>query len=316
MALHTIIGSGGVIGNELAKELILHKESLRLVSRNPKAFGNAELIAANATDPTSMLQAVQGSAVIYVCIGLKYDYSIWREQWPKIMDNLIEACKRTGARMIFFDNVYMYGKSKGAMTEDSPYEPVSRKGDLRARMDTQLMSAVRKGEITATIARAADFYGPGADKGSIINMLVLARLARHKKAQWLGNASRVHSFTYTPDAARSLYVLAKDENSWNQVWHLPTAAPALTGKEWVELAAAELGVRPGVTVLSSWMVLLAGIFNKEVREIKEMLYQYEYDYLFDSTKFEKAYGYIPVSYREGIAATAKTFRSATGTIEK
>src|SRR5882724_5829938 len=229
MSIHTILGAGGVIANGLAAELIHHQESVRLVSRHPAPRQGASSHAADITDLAQTIRAVGGSSVVYLCAGLKYDYSVWRQQWPKILNNAIEACGQTGARLIFFDNVYMYGKVDGTMTEETPYDPSSRKGDLRARIATQLMSEVRKGNITASIARSADFYGPGADKTSVFNLLVFQRLKKDQRAQWLVNATVPHSFTYTKDAAKSLYLLAGNESSWNQAWHLPTASSPLTG---------------------------------------------------------------------------------------
>lgn len=312
MSIHTILGAGGVIANGLAGELILHKEPVRLVSCHPSPRQGAQTFAGDLTDPVQTLLAVQNSSIVYLCVGLKYDYSVWRQKWPKIMTNVIEACKQTKARLIFFDNVYMYGRVDGGMTEDTPYNPCSRKGDLRARIATQLMSEVRKGNITASIARSADFYGPGADKTGIPNMLVFANLAKGKKAQWLVNAGLRHSYTYTQDAAKALYLLAKDENSWNQAWHLPTAPAPLTGSEFIELAARSMGTSSRYTVLSKWMVWLGGLFDKTTAELYEMLYQNEFEYLFDSSKFEKAYNFQPTSYEEGIKATANAYKNGTG----
>ncbi|HEX9512326.1 MAG TPA: NAD-dependent epimerase/dehydratase family protein [Puia sp.] len=312
MSFHTILGAGGVIADGLAKELILHELPVRLVSRHPAPRQGATILAANLTDPDQTLQAIQGSSVVYLCVGLKYDYTIWRQQWPRIIDNTIEACKRTGARLIFFDNVYMYGKVAGAMTEETPYDPCSRKGDLRARIATQLMSEVRKGNITATIARAADFYGPGADRTSIPNLLVFQRLIKNQQAQWLVNAMVRHSFTYTGDAAKALYLLASDENSWNQAWHLPTAPDPLTGSAFLSAAAEALGKASRYSILPKWMIRVGGLFDKTTSELYEMLYQYDSDYLFDSSKFEKAYNFHPVSYGEGIKATANAYKNGTG----
>lgn len=312
MSMHTILGAGGIIANELSKELISHQLPVRLVSRHPGARQGATTLAADLTDASQTLQAIQGSSVVYCCVGLKYDYAVWRQQWPKIIDNTIEACKRTEARLIFFDNVYMYGKVTGAMTEETPYDPCSRKGDLRARIATQLMSEVRKGNITATIARSADFYGPGADRTSVANLLVFQRLMKGQRPQWLVNANARHAFTYTPDAAKALYLLATDDNSWNQAWHLPTASDPLTGSAFIAAAAEALGKASKYTVLPKWMIRLGGLFDKTTAELYEMLYQYEANYIFDSSKFEKAYHFQPVSYGEGIKATANAYQNGTG----
>jgi nucleoside-diphosphate-sugar epimerase len=304
MPIHTILGAGGAIANGLARELTDHGETVRVVSRNPASFPGAGSVQADMTDPQQALRAIQGSAIVYLCIGLKYDFSIWRQQWPRIMTNTIEACKQAQAKLIFFDNVYMYGRVDGGMTEDSPYDPCSRKGDLRARIATQLMSEVRHGNITASIARSADFYGPGSDKTSLPAILIFDRLAKGKRAQWLVNAKVRHSFTYTGDAVKALYLLARDENSWNQAWHLPTATNPLTGEEFIELAARSLSKPARYMLLPKWMISLGGLFDKTTSELREMTYQYEFDYLFDSSKFEKAYNFQPVSYEEGIKATA------------
>jgi len=302
--IHTILGANGIIANSLARELTERRTPVRLVSRNPVPIPGTSTFAADLTDPARTLEAIRDSAIVYCCIGLPYNYSIWRQQWPRIIDNIIAACGQTGAKLLFFDNVYMYGQTSAPMTEETPYNPTSRKGDLRARIATQLMSEVRKGHIVAAIARSADFYGPGADKTSIPAFLVFSRLIKGQRAQWLVNARVRHSFTYVPDAARGLRLLAEDDNSWNQVWHLPTTAHPLTGAGFIERAAAELHKASQHTVLSKWMIRLGGIFDRATAELYEMLYQYESEYLFDSTKFETAYSFQPTPYEQGIRETA------------
>lgn len=304
MSIHTILGAGGTIAGSLVGELRTRQLPIRLVSRHPAPMEGATVMTGDLTDRDQTIRAVAGSSIVYLCAGLKYDYHIWRQQWPRIFDNTIEACQQTGARLIFFDNVYMYGRTEGPMTEETPYDPSSRKGDLRARLATQLMSEVRKGNIVASIARSADFYGPGAAKTSVPDLLVFQRLMKGRRAQWLVNPDAVHSFTYVPDAARALALLATDDNSWNQVWHLPTASPAMTGAELIHRAAAILQRPARYQVLPAWMVRLGGLFDRTTAELHEMLYQYAFDYRFDSSKFERAYHFTPTSYDEGIQATA------------
>ena len=312
MPLHTILGAGGIIADNLAKHLIRQSIPVRLVSRHPAPHPGADTMPADITDAGQALEAIRGSDVVYCCIGLKYDFSVWRQAWPLIMNNIIDACRQTKAKLLFFDNVYMYGRVDGGMTEETPYDPCSRKGDLRARIATQLMSEVRKGNIIASIARAADFYGPGADRTSVPKLLVFRRLIKDQKAQWMVNLHARHSFTYTEDAARALYLLGTDDGSWNQAWHLPTADGPLTGSEFISQAAAALGKPSRSMVLPKWMIRMGGLFDRTTAELYEMLYQYEYDYLFDSSKFERAYNFQPVSYAEGIKATANAYSKSTG----
>ena len=209
--------------------------------------------------------------------------------WPVIMQNTIDACKEHKAKLIFFDNVYCLGKVNGPMKEDSPFNPVSKKGLVRAAIATQLLDEIKAGNITALIARAADFYGPACNT-SVFNILVTDKQAKGKKAQYMVNASLPHSYTYTPDCGKALWLLSQRDDAFNQIWHLPTAHPALTGEELIGMAAKEFGIEPEYTILSKGYMRFGGLFNKQVKELYEMLYQNDSEYIFDSSKFENAFG--------------------------
>jgi nucleoside-diphosphate-sugar epimerase len=304
----TILGAGGAIGNELANLLAATNQPFRLVGRNPKATSGAtETLAVDLTDRDQTVRAVAGSSIVHLLVGLKYDHKAWQEMWPRVMDNAIEACKRADARLIFFDNVYMYGKVSGPMTEETPFNPCSKKGEVRAKIATTLINEWKSGALRAMIARSADFYGPDTRNG-VPNLLVFEPFAKRQKASWLVNDAVPHSFTYTPDAAHSLVQLAERTTAWNQTWHVATASNPLTGKEFVALAAKEFGVAPKYRVLSRPILRLAGWFNPLVAESYEMLYQSDSPYLFDSSKFTKEFGFAGTPYADGIRATAASFK--------
>jgi nucleoside-diphosphate-sugar epimerase len=303
----TILGAGGPIGDELAKILAANHEPFRLVGRNPKPVAGGEIFAADLADREQTIRAVAGSSVAYLLAGLKYDLRVWQELWPRIMANTIEACKRAQAKLIFFDNVYMYGRVAGAMTEETPYAPCSKKGEIRARIATTLMNEVKAGNLSALIARSADFYGPDTEHG-VPNVLVFEPFAKKKTASWLVNAAVPHSLTFTPDAARGVALLAERQSAWNQVWHLPTAPNPPTGREFIEMAAKEFGVAPKFRVLNRPMLRVAGWFKPEIGESYEMLYQSDSPYLFDSTKFAKEFGFAGTPYPEGVRIAADSYK--------
>ena len=307
-SIHIILGAGGAIGNVLANDLISRNEKVKLVSRSGMMLPGAESVKVDLTDAKSVKGVLEESSTVYLLAGLPYRLSIWKGQWPKIMRNVVDGCIAQKARLIFFDNAYMYGKVVGSMTEESPVNPCSRKGEVRAQIADKLMSEVKKGNITALIARAADFYGPYSEKSSVPYILVFSRLAKGKKAQWLANAGVKHSYTYTGDCGKALCLLANTDDAFNQIWHLPTAAPALTGKEFVEMAALKLGVKPRYMALRKWMAALGGIFDRQISEIYEMLYQNEFEYIFDSSKFEKRFNFKPTPYERGIEETIQHSR--------
>ena len=307
----TILGAGGTISNELVKILAAKKEPFRLVSRNPQPVpGVTETVATDLSDKEQAIRAVRGSTVVHLLVGLKYDHKLWAELWPRIMSNAIEACKRAGTKLVFFDNVYMYGKVDHAMTEDTPFNPCSKKGEIRAKIATTLINEWKTGALTAMIARSADFYGPDT-KNSVPNIMVFEPFRKNQKASWLVNNSVPHSFTYTVDAARSLVTLVDADSTWNQTWHVPTAPNPPTGKEFIAVAAKEMGVQPNYRVLSKPMIRLAGLFNPQIRESNEMLYQYDSPYLFDSSKYARAFNFPGTPYAAGIRATAASSKKFT-----
>ncbi|MCI0442606.1 NAD-dependent epimerase/dehydratase family protein [bacterium] len=306
--MFTILGAGGVIGDELVKELTRKGTRIRLVARKPRqSSSQQEVVSADITNSDQTIQAVAGSEIVFLLIGLKYDIKVWQAMWPSIMANTIEACKRAKAKLIFFDNVYMYGKVNGVMTEETPFHPVSKKGEIRAQIATTLLNEMKARNITAAIARAADFYGPDG-RNSVLNILVVDKLSKGQKASWLVNDSVKHSYSFVPDSGKALAVMADSEKTWNQTWHVPTAPNPPTGKEFIQMIADEFRVEPKYRVLNKTMVKLAGLFDSNIRELHEMLYQYQSDYIFDSTKFEKAFNFQPTPYAEGIRITAEAYK--------
>ncbi|MCW8803342.1 MAG: NAD-dependent epimerase/dehydratase family protein [Ignavibacteriaceae bacterium] len=304
--MQTILGSSGVIGKELAKALPQYTNKIRLVSRNPKKVNDSdELLSADLLNAEETLKAVEGSDVVYLTVGLSYDINVWRTQWPLVMKNVIEACKKKNSKFVFFDNVYSYGKVNSWMTEESPIKPDSEKGKVRAELTEMIMNEVKQGNLKVIIAKAADFYGPSTPL-SFVNIMVFENYKKGKKAQWMIDVNKKHSFTYTPDAGKGTAILGNTESAYNRVWHLPTNKEVLTGKQFIELAAKAMNVKPEYTLVKKWMLSMLGLFNKVIKESTEMLYQNNSDYLFDSTKFEKAFNFKPISYEEGIINTAKS----------
>src|SRR5260221_713368 len=307
MEMQTILGANGVIANNLAKTLPHYTDKIRLVSRHPKKVNASdELKSADLLNKDQVASAVEGSEVAYLTAGLTYNIDVWRKQWPAIMGNVIDACKKHNSKLVFFDNVYCYGRVNGWMTEETPVRPSSRKGEVRAAISRMILEEVKQGNLTALIARAPDFYGPHTPL-SFLNVMVFENYSKGKKAQLLISDRYKHSLIYTPDAGQATAMLGNTSSAFNQVWHLPTDNHTLTMKEIVEQAAAAFGVKPAYMVLQRWMLQLAGLFNGVIKESVEMLYQNDSDYLFSSSKFDKAFDFKTTRYPEGIVETAKSY---------
>jgi len=304
--MQTILGANGTIGSVLAKELMKYTDKVRLVSRNPKKVNpNDELLPADLSEPGALDRAVAGSEVVYLVVGLDYNIKVWEARWPKLMRETLDACIKHNARLVFFDNVYMYDvREIGNMTEASAVNPPSRKGAVRKQISQMLLDEAKAGKLLALIARSADFYGPDNEKSFVIET-VYKNLKKGKRANWFIDADKKHSFTYTPDAARATALLGNTPDAYNQVWHLPTDKNSLTGREFISLFAKELNMRDKVFVMPMWLIKIIGLFIPIIAEMPEMMYQYDRSYFFDSSKFDKRFNFRTTTYQEGVKMTVE-----------
>jgi len=310
--MQTILGSGGGIGIPLARELRTYTDHIRLVSRNPKKINDTdELFPMDAEDFSRIDQAISGSEVVYVTIGFHYNLKVWQRLWPPFMKAVIEACIRHQSKLVFFDNIYMYARSSVPfMTEESPVDPPSRKGLVRKQVQDMILDNVEKGKLSALIARAADFYGP-ENRNSVLTIMVADNLMKGKKAQAFGNINKVHTYTYTPDAAKATALLGNTPDAFDQVWHVPTTKERITTLDWIKLVANELNTEAKIQAVPEWMIRLLGVFIPVMKEFPEMQYQYDQDYIFDSSKFEKRFSKAATPPVQGIRNTFAASKKST-----
>ncbi len=305
--MQTILGGSGTIGNELAKALTRYTSDIRIVSRNPRKVNkNDDLMPADLTDRNEVFRAVDGSEVVYVTIGFEYKIKVWREKWPSFMSNVIDACKNYGSKLVFFDNIYMYDRNHLTdMTEETPVNPSSKKGRVRAQVAEMITREFGKGELTALIARSADFYGPH-NPNSVLVITVFNNLKKDKPANWFAGVNHIHNYTYTPDAGLATAMLGNTPDAYGQVWHLPSSGGKLTGKQWIELIAGEMNKKPRYMAVPLWMISLMGLFSPIMKELREMAYQYDRDYFFNSAKFEKKFKFKPIEELTAIREITKS----------
>ncbi|MEL7121361.1 MAG: NAD-dependent epimerase/dehydratase family protein [Bacteroidota bacterium] len=304
--MQTILGAGGVIGNELATQLPKYTNRIRIVSRKPEKVNSTdELFAADLLDTETVDKAVEGSEVAYLVVGLPYFAKVWAKMWPLVMDNVIQACIKHSCKLVFLDNIYMYDPGYlDGMDEKTPFGPISKKGEVREAVVNKVLSAISSGQLTALIARAGDFYGPFNDN-SVLVETVFKPLQKGGKANIMGNPNVKHSYTYTPDIGKALAILGNSSEAFQQTWHMPTDSYAPTHKEWLEEIAKVMKKKPSYRVVSDGMLSIMGLFSKVLREVKEMNYQNHKDYVFNSSKFEQQFNFKPTPWRKAIQQTVE-----------
>jgi nucleoside-diphosphate-sugar epimerase len=294
--MQTILGANGIIATEIAKALYSnYTKDIRLVSRHPKKVHETdELVTADLLDEQQTANAVKGSEIVYLAAGLPYHTKTWQEQWPVVMKNVIRACTLHHAKLVFFDNVYMYGPVNGTMTEETPFNATSKKGKVRAAIATMLLNEMKNKTITAMICRAPEFYGP-RNTISGTNATIFDNIKKQKKLQVLISDTTLRTIIFTPDAGKATALLGNTPSAYNQTWHLPCDTRRLTSKGFIQLCSALYGSKLKYGVLNTFMIKLAALFVPFIREIIELLYQWQQDYIFDCSKFNNQFPHFQVT---------------------
>ena len=299
----------GPVGRALIARLAGENRPTRVVTRSGKADvpEGVDLRAADITDPEDAARACAGAGVVYGCVGLP-GYDRWPELWPPLMQGMLRGAESADAPFIFMDNLYMYGPVDGPRTEDMALTDYGDKPAVRAKITHMWRDAHSAGRVRAAAVRASDFYGPGVTLAALGDFSV-GRMSQGKSAQVFGDPDQPHAFTFVPDVARALVSVADaGDDALGQAWHVPNA-PDRTVRQLLTAFAEDLGVPLKIQTLSSWMMTLIGLANLQVREAKEMLYQWDRPFLVDHSKFTNRFWDNPTAFEVGIPATADWYRS-------
>jgi len=300
--MQTVLGANGQIGEELARELKRNFTSdIRIVSRKAKKINDTdEVFSADLSIREKAIEAVKGSEIAYFTLGLPISSALWEEQFPLILRNVIDACKINGTKLVFFDNTYMYPQDDRVLTEETAFAPMGRKGRVRRKMAEMVLEEIKSGELEAVICRAPEFYGPGKTQ-SITNTLLFNNIKASKKLKVPLSASKKRSLIWTPDASRATALIGNTPDAYGQTWHLPVDKSHPTYKEFIRIASGIYSRDLKYAVVPKFMFKIGSFFNKSVKELLELLPRYEYDNIFDDSKFRKRFPEFQVTtYKQGI----------------
>ena len=305
--VHVVFGTGA-IGLALIDELAGRGVPVRAVNRSGSAGvpDGVEVLGGDVSDRDFAVRAATGAAVVYQCLNPAYHR--WAEDFPALQDSAVHAARSVDARLVSFENVYMYGDTGGEpITETTLANPHTRKGKVRLVMAEQLRRLHDDGELAVTTARASDYFGPRGSTQSPFGDLVIGAALAGKPARVIGNPDLPHSYTYTADAARTLAALGTRDDVLGEVFHVPNA-PALTTRQIIDLIADELGSPIKVSVAPRFLLRVMGLFNKTVHEVDEMLYEFTQPFVVDGAKAQSRLGIAPTPMADAIGATVAWFR--------
>jgi nucleoside-diphosphate-sugar epimerase len=304
--LHVVFGTGPV-GLATVELLAARGHRVRAVNRSGRAKVpvGVEVRGGDAADSGFSRGAAAGAAVVYQC--LNPPYMRWPELFPPLQAGVLAGARVAGAKLVAMENLYMYGSTKDApLTETLPYAATGRKGKTRAEMAQALLEAHQAGEVRVAIGRASDYFGPHGRLSAMGERVFYPALTGKRRGD--REPDRLHTYGYIPDIAKGMVTLGERSEADGQTWHLPNA-PAVTTRQFIEQVYTAAGTGPGIQAMSPFMVKMVGLFNGTVRELDEMLYEFEESFVVDSGKFQRAFGDHATPLSEAITATVEWFRT-------
>ena len=128
------------------------------------------------------------------------------------------------------------------------------------------------------------------------------------KTAWvMGNPDMLHTYSYVPDVVRGLVVLGERDEALGQAWHLPGPA-TVTTRQFYDMICLEAGKPARIQAASRLMLQAMGLFSPIMRELVEMLYEFEEPFVLDTNRFQKTFGGQVTPLPEAIRTTAAWFR--------
>ena len=265
----------------------------------------------DALDGDSVRAAVAGLEQVVLAIGFPYVGAVWRDAWPRAMAIVADACAAERARLVFFDNLYMYGPQTAPLSETTPMRAYGVKPAARVAATRIWMAASEAGRLRVAALRAPDFYGPGAAQ-SHLGETAFGALARGGRATFIGSPDTPHDFAYVPDCARAVVsLLDAPDDAYGRAWHVP-CAPTRTPRQILALGAAAIGAVPKAIGLPPALLGPLGLFMPPLRELAEMRFQWDRPYRVDASRFRARFWSDATPFEVGAPATALWFRDRAG----
>ncbi|UYL09659.1 NAD(P)H-binding protein [Bdellovibrio sp. SKB1291214] len=289
-----VLGVSGGIGGEIAKALIADGWVVKGLVRkeNEKLAERVEFIIGDALNAADVLNAAKGVDAIIHAVNPP-GYKNWSQLVLPMIDNTIAAAKATGARIVLPGTIYNFGhKAPSNITETTPQEPTTRKGQIRKELENRLFEASRHG-VRVLIVRCGDFFGPKPGN----NWFSQGMITPNQPVTKIANPSKSgvgHSWAYLPDAANTVVELL------NQGSRLQAFEVFNFGGTWdhdgmqMALAINQNLQKPAVIKPAPWFLFkLLSPFVVVFRELLEMKYLWTKPYKLDNSKLIGFLGHEP-----------------------
>lgn len=310
-----VVGATGGLGAAVANELLSRGEKVRLLVRDQgsavRMYGSStpgEIYKGDALDAASLKRAAKGARAIVHAAHPPLDK--WEPQLIEMGRSVLEACEATKTPLLMPGNVWVFGKTPGVLLDErTKPNPCTKKGRVRAELESMLREAADAGRVRVILLRSGDYFGPSVRNPYVDN--IFGRAAQGKSIRLLGNPQAPHQWAYAPDVAR-VAVWLIDRVTHLRRWEVLHFKGHIADPHRDFLRrVAEIAGHPDLPIkrLPWWKVRLASLFSPVTREVLEQRYLFNEAVMLDDrlllhnwadftcTDIDRAIGETVSSYR-------------------
>lgn len=259
-----ILGTSGKIGRHSAKAFEAAGWEVRSFNRSID----------------NMVQAAQGCDVIVNGLNPQ-NYHNWETIIPQITLQVIEAAQKSGATVILPGNVYHFGDKGGLWSQNTPPNPVSRKGKIRLAMEREYEAS----GVQTIVLRAGNFIDPNG-QDCVMSMIYLRSL-KQGKITLPGSAHVQQAMCYLPDWSRAAVGLADKRGELSQFEDVPFKGHTLTALK-IKTNLEQIIKRDLKFVrFPWWFFTLASPLWELAREMNEMRYLWNTEHELSETRLNE-----------------------------
>ncbi|HUO94026.1 MAG TPA: NAD-dependent epimerase/dehydratase family protein [Rhizomicrobium sp.] len=292
-----VLGASGGIGGEVARRLVARGWTVHALHRDPRRIAqkDSRLIwhRGDAMKAADVAAAARGVSVIVHAVNPP-GYRNWGKLVLPMIDNTIAAARGHGARIVLPGTVYNFGPDAfPSLREDSPQNPVTRKGRIRVEMERRLRAAADAGT-PVLIVRAGDFFGPNAANNWFSQGLVTPKKTV-AAITYPGRRGIGHQWAYLPDVAETMVQLLQKPAAlesfamFHMDGHWDADGTEMIGAIRRAVANPKLKVRK-----MPWMLMrMLSPFVPVFRELLEMRYLWTLPIRMDNARLKRALGAEP-----------------------
>jgi nucleoside-diphosphate-sugar epimerase len=296
-----VLGATGGIGGETARQLRDAGWDVRALRRSgEKSVEHKDGITwlrGDALAREDVVTAAQDCSVIIHAVNPP-GYRRWSELVLPMLDNSIAAAIAERATIVLPGTLYNYGPDAfGVITEESPQNPLTRKGAIRVEMERRLEYLARNGG-RVLIVRAGDFFGPSASGNNWFSQGLIKPGQSVTKISYPGAPGVGHQWCYVPDVARTIVaLLARRESlerfaTFHMKGHWDQDGTQMT-QAIRRAVVRDMGTQPVVAAFPWWLIVLGAAFVTTFREMLEMRYLWRVPLRMDNARLRAVIGTEP-----------------------